>query len=150
MNKKLAEYLSRQRVAHKAEATALCAKADKESGGTLTAEQEAQFNALEADIAMIDAEIAAANKLAETPEETAARVRAEIADVTAACALAGKPEKAAEFIKAGTPLAQVVSTLQAERVEESAHEINSRNGSQGKSAGSDWDKVIAKVNSRIR
>lgn len=144
MNKKLAEYLARQRAAHKAEASALCEKADKESGGTLSAEQEARFNALEADIAMIDAEVAAAQKLAETPEEAAARVRAETADVMAACAMVGKPEKAAEFIKAGTPLAQVVSALQAERVAESPPDINSRSGGNTQASSLTWDEFRAK------
>jgi hypothetical protein len=96
MDKTLADFLTRQRAALKAEAMALTAAADKDTEGKLTTEQDDQ-------------------RTAETPEQIAERVRAEIADVTAACALAGKPARAAEFIKANTQLSEVVSTLQAER-----------------------------------
>lgn len=114
MNRILADFLQRQKSGLKAEATALLAAADKDNGGTLTAEQDARIKAIEADCTLIDGQIAAANAQAETPEAIAARVRAEIADVTAACAIAGKPARASAFIKDGTPLNQVVSTLHAE------------------------------------
>lgn len=115
MDKILADLLTRSRAALKAEATALTTAADKDTDGKLTAEQNTRFKAIEADIGAIDAQLATAQRTAETPDQIADRVRAEIGDVTAACALAGKPARAADFIKAKTPLAEVVSTLQAER-----------------------------------
>jgi hypothetical protein len=114
MNKTLADFLQRQKSGLKAEATALLSIADKDNGGTLTTEQDGRIKEIEADCALIDTQIAAANAHAETPEAIAARVRAEIANVTAACAIAGKPARASAFIEAGTPLNQVVSTLHAE------------------------------------
>lgn len=150
MDKKHAEFLTRQRAALKAEATAITEAADKDNGGVLSAEQEARFKAIEGDVAHIDAELAAGQRLAETPEQVEKRVRGEIADITAACALAGKPEKAAEFIKAETPLAEVVSKLQAEKAA-GGQELNPRSG--GKSGGSadaaSWDKIVARTNDRI-
>ncbi|RUW56521.1 hypothetical protein, partial [Mesorhizobium sp. M2A.F.Ca.ET.067.02.1.1] len=84
---KFADFLQRQRAALKAEATALTATADKETDGKLTAEQEIRFKAIEADIAAVDAQIAASQPApAETPEQIATRVRNEVAEVTAACA----------------------------------------------------------------
>ena len=91
MNKILADLLTRQRAALKAEATALTVAADKDNGSVLTADQETRFNAIEADVAAIDAELAAGQREAETPEAMDARLRAEIADITAACSLAGFP-----------------------------------------------------------
>lgn len=112
---KFADFLQRQRAALKAEATALTTAADKDNDGKLSAEQETRFNAIEADIATIDAQLAASQQpAAETPEQVAMRVRNEVADITAACAIAGKPARASAFIKDGTPLSQVVSTLHAE------------------------------------
>ncbi|RWC29835.1 MAG: hypothetical protein EOS70_23390 [Mesorhizobium sp.] len=153
MDKILADLLTRQRAALKAEATALSASADKDNAGVLTADQETRFKAIEADIGTIDAQIAAAQRTAETPEQIADRVRAEIADVTAACALAGQPARAAEFIKAKTPLAQVVSTLQAERA--TPENINPRNpGKSGKQADAaeieaGWEAAADKVNAQF-
>lgn len=149
---KHADFLTRQRAALKAEATAITEAADKDNAGELTAEQDTRFKAIEADIAHIDAELAASQKLAETPEQVATRVRGEIADVTAACTLAGKPEKAAEFIKAGTPLAEVVTKLQAERAS-GGQELNAHTGgkpnSSAEEAAAGWDKAVAKVNSQF-
>ncbi|TIN41385.1 MAG: hypothetical protein E5Y10_22860 [Mesorhizobium sp.] len=126
MNKTLADFLQRQKAGLKAEATALLAIADKDAAGVLTTEQDARVTAIEADCALIDTQIAAAQAEAETPEAMAARIRAEMADVTAACAIAGKPARASAFIAAGTPLNQVVSTLHAEAAA-SGEEINPRN-----------------------
>lgn len=152
MDKILADLLQRQKASLKAEATALIEAAEKDNGGTLTAEQDARVKAITTDVSTIDAQVAAAQTIAETPEAAAARVRQEVGDVTAACALAGKPEKAAEFIKAGTPLAQVVSTLQAERAA-SAETISTRNsgkpGSSKEAADAGWDAAAKKVNSQF-
>ncbi|MDG4903199.1 hypothetical protein P9279_22065 [Mesorhizobium sp. WSM4962] len=117
MDKVLADLLTRQRAALKAEALALTATADKDTDGKLTAEQETRFKVIEGDITAIDAQLATSQQqpAAETPEQIADRVRAEVADITAACALAGKPARAAEFIKAKAKLSDVVATLQAER-----------------------------------
>jgi hypothetical protein len=143
MEKILADFLQRQKSGLKAEATALLATADNDSGGTMTAEQDARFKAIEGDVAMIDAQLAAAQKTAETPEEIAIRVRGEIADVTAACTLAGKPEKAAEFIKAGTPLPQVISALQADRA--TSEDISTRNSGKSRAAGDlTWSEFRAR------
>lgn len=154
MNKVLADYLQRQKVGLKAEATALAAIADKDTAGVLTAEQDTRIKAIEADCALIDTQIAAANAEAETPEAMAARLRAEIADVTAACALAGKPARASAFITAGTPLKQVVSTLHAEAATAAGEDINQRN--PGKLGGgsladaatveANWKASVEKVN----
>lgn len=131
MDKLLAELLTRQRAAMKAEALALTATADKETDGKLTAEQETRFKAIEGDIAAIDAQLApAAQPAAETPAQIEDRVRAQIADVTAACALAGKPARAADFIKAKTPLSEVVATLQSERAKAEEPTVP-RNGGPG-------------------
>lgn len=124
---KLADILQRHRAALKAEATALAATADKETEGKLTAEQEVRFKAIEAEITEIDAQIAATQPKAETPEQIEDRVRAQFADITAACALAGKPARAADFIKAKTLLSEVVATLQTERVGAEEPTLN-RNG----------------------
>ncbi|RWC25898.1 hypothetical protein [Mesorhizobium sp.] len=154
MDKILADLLQRSRVALKAEATAITDNADKTNGGTLSAEQDARIKAITADVGVIDAQIAAANVVAETPEAAASRVRQEVADVTAACALAGKPEKAAEYIKAATPLAQVVAALQAERAS-GGTDLNARNS--GKPADkadaaaidASWTAVADKVNAQF-
>ncbi|RWQ35516.1 MAG: hypothetical protein EOS20_18600 [Mesorhizobium sp.] len=126
MNKTLADFLQRQKSGLKAEATALLAIADKDTAGVLTTEQDARVKAIEADCALIDAQIVTANAEAETPEAMAARLRAEMAEVTAACAIAGKPARASAFITAGTPLNQVVSTLHAEAAA-AGNEINTHN-----------------------
>ncbi|RWQ12349.1 hypothetical protein [Mesorhizobium sp.] len=154
MDKILADLLQRQKAGLKAEATALIEAADKDNGGTLTAEQDARVKAITGDIATIDAQVAAAQVVAETPEAAVARVRQEVADVTAACALAGKPEKAADFIKAATPLPQVVASLQAERAA-GVTEVNPRN--PGKQGGKEdaaaieagWNAAADKVNAQF-
>ncbi|TIX64127.1 MAG: hypothetical protein E5V25_19340 [Mesorhizobium sp.] len=143
MEKVLADLLTRSRAALKAEATALSASADKDNAGVLTAEQDARFKVIEADIRTIDAQMAAAQVTAETPEQIADRVRAEIADVTAACDLAGKPERAAAFIAARTPQKEVVSTLMAERVAGSS-DINPRNPGTTESKPLSWAEFRAK------
>jgi hypothetical protein len=134
MEKTFADFLTRQRAALKAEATALTTTADKDTDGKLTAEQDVRFKAIEADIASIDAQLATAQRTAETPEQVADRVRAEIADVSAVCALAGKPARAADFIKAATPLAEVVSTLQAERAKVEEPTLSRNGGKPGADA----------------
>jgi alkanesulfonate monooxygenase SsuD/methylene tetrahydromethanopterin reductase-like flavin-dependent oxidoreductase (luciferase family) len=155
MNKILADLLTRQRAALKAEATALAIAADKDNGSVLTKEQETRFNTIEGDVATIDAELAAATAVAETPEAVADRVRAETADIIAACALAGQPAKAADFIKAKTSLADAVKALQAEKVKASGAELNARNsgplpGPGDTDAPKAWDKAVARVNSRVK
>lgn len=66
----------------------------------------------------IAADAAAQGK--ETVEQITARIRSEeqkrLADITATCALAGHPTKAAEFIASGKTLSEVVAALQDERV----------------------------------
>ncbi|RWB85930.1 MAG: hypothetical protein EOQ52_20485 [Mesorhizobium sp.] len=153
MDKVLADLLTRQRAALKAEALALTATADKETEGKLTAEQDVRFKAIEGDIATIDAQIAASQTSAETPEQISARLRNEMAEVTAACALAGQPERATEFIKAGTKLSDVVSTLQASRVK--GDDLNNRSpGKTGKQADAaeieaGWSSAVDKVHSQF-
>lgn len=150
---KFADFLQRQRAALKAEAMALTATADAETEGKLTAEQDARFKVIESDIAAIDAQIAASQKTAETPEQITTRVRNDMAEITAACVLAGEPERATEFIKAGTSLADTVKTLQASRVK--GDELTSRHGNRtGKQADAaevkaGWDKAIGGINSRL-
>jgi ATP-dependent Clp protease, protease subunit len=85
-------------------------------------------------------------------EKAAADATKRAQDITAACQLAGKPEKATAFIgDASKSLADVVTALQAERAK--AEEINPHNGNGGHAhdpqASASWDKHIEKVNKRV-
>lgn len=103
----------------------------------------------------------------ETPEQMTARIRSEEqkrhADITAACALAGKPEKAAAFVAEGKSLSDVVAELQTERAksegsggnragEISARQINMDRTAQKSSVVTDikasWDKQTTRLNKR--
>lgn len=96
-----------------------------------------------------------------TPADPA-KLRAEGADqarnlaleIASACALAGKPEKTAEFLKSGKPLAQVMSELQAMRADTSRRGNPSPEGGRTEPdphhsparGDTSWDKIVAKQN----
>lgn len=107
----------------------------------------------------------------ETTEQITARVRQEeqkrMADITAACSLAGQPNKAAQFISDNKSLAEVVTTLQADRVkgtggtsqtqqqtaqtqELNAHRTNAGGGSpQDLDTKAAWGRATKKINAKI-
>lgn len=78
--------------------------------------------------------------------------RARAADISAACKLAGKPEKATAFIQSGTALSEVLASLGAERT--GGENTNPRRGADpstpGASPSVSMAKAIEKVNARDR
>lgn len=97
---------------------------------------------------------AVAKATADAKAEADARVEAERkrgADITAACKLAGMPDKATAFISEGKSLSDVVAALQAERAK--SDEISARNGTGAKPRDPDvtasWDRQVEKVNKRF-
>lgn len=77
-----------------------------------------------------------------------ASIRKEMADIAAACAIAGKGAKAPEFIAAGKSLSEVLASLAAERPAEP--EISARHSSANADRPASWDKAIAKTNARVK
>lgn len=61
-----------------------------------------------------------------TASEVEAHVRKEVSDIIAACNLAGKPDKASEFIANGKSLSDVVAALQTERATATTPEVSPR------------------------
>jgi ATP-dependent Clp endopeptidase proteolytic subunit ClpP len=104
--------------------------------------------------AKIDAEAAEAAKKAgtETPEQIAARVAAEVtkrnADIAAACAIAGKADKAVAFIAEGKSLSEVLAALKPAATEQTGDELNARNLA-AKDVVASWDKQVEKMNARV-
>lgn len=106
------------------------------------------------------ADKAAADKAAEakTATENAAAAadaatkaeRQRAADITAACQLAGKPDKAAAFISEGKSLSDVVAVLQSERAKAPAggSEVSARHAN-AEAASASWDKHVERVNARV-
>lgn len=142
---------------------------DSEFQAKVTAEVERQLKARD-DAAKEAAEKEAAEKTktasnatAETPEAMATRIRAEeqkrMADITAACNLAGQPAKAATFIAEGKSLSEVVAALQAGRASgqkpQASSELSNhstggaKDGENGQDAKATWDKITSKINKRI-
>lgn len=123
-------------------AAAAKAAADKEAADKAAAEAKAKAEA--------DAKAKADAEAAATPDPVAAE-RKRAADITAACQLAGKPEKASAFIAEGKSLSDVVAALQAERPR--TPEVSASNGNGAGKPSADtaaaWDKAVAKVNARI-
>lgn len=77
-----------------------------------------------------------------------AKVRKEMGDIAAACAIAGKAGKAADFIAAGKSLSEVLAALAAERP--AAAEINARHSTANADKPASWDKAVARTNSRVK
>lgn len=94
---------------------------------------------------------------AETPDQIVARVQKteqqRCSDITAACAMAGKPSKAAKFITDNKSVTDVLAALQADK--SAPENISARGGSQSGTGHADkdvtasWDKQAAKYNKRI-
>jgi hypothetical protein len=124
---------------------------------TLTADQEARLGAVKTELEGIEAERCTVEDAMSTAEQVAQAVAAGVtgankraADITAACDLAGKPNRAHAYITSGKTAEAVVTELKAEAAEPS-DDVNARSG---KSAGKPdtkaaWDKVVGKVNARI-
>jgi len=82
----------------------------------------------------------------QTPEQHAAAARAYAAEVAELCNLAGMPGKAAEFIAANKPAAEVRSLLQAAKAASAAGtDIHTANAGQSKPAASNWGEVVASL-----
>lgn len=83
------------------------------------------------------------------PVDIAAKAAAtRESEITAACSIAGKPDKAAAFVASDKSLAEVVHALQAAR--SPSVEINTRHSTaNADKAGGGWDKAIARVNKRF-
>lgn len=113
----------------------------------LTAEAEADKAKAEEDAAK-----AKASAGPESAEDAAKRVVAEerkrASDITAACALAKKPSKAAAFIADGKTLAEVVAALGSDTSAEDEPETNARHNAGTQPATSSWDKATASTNRR--
>lgn len=146
----------------------LAAKISAAVDAAFTAREKAAKDV--ADKAKTDAEAATALKGGtETPEQMTARIRTEeqkrFTDITAACTLVGKPEKAAVFLAENKSLSEVVDALQKERAEGTGggnrpNEISARKGGGGQdrtqangSAVGDikasWDRQTSRINKRI-
>lgn len=85
---------------------------------------------------------------AETAQQMEARLRSEIAkratDITAACTLVGKPEKAAAFIADSTKtVSDVIAALQTEQVAAAANGNGGGKGKKPNATGS--DEVVARA-----
>ncbi len=81
-------------------------------------------------------------------EAITASVRKEMGDIAAACKIAKKADRAAEFIAAGSTLSEVRATLLAEvAVEE---EISARHSAAKPDKPASWAKAVGKVNARIK
>lgn len=164
MAHKLADLRAKQD-ALKAEANGLLDRAEKESEGQPTAEQEARLKAIKGELAAIDKEMDA--EIGKLPAEAidtkdaenvgaaaeADAVKAErqrAADILAACTLAGKADKAAAFIASDKSATQVVRELVTDRANASSEAISTANAGGNQPADKDpWAKAIAKTNSRV-
>lgn len=71
--------------------------------------------------------------------------RKRAADIVAACQIAGKPEKAVEFVGSEKSLSEVVAALKAEH--KPADEMTARHSEQPEAKASDmWAEAAAKTN----
>jgi len=158
MAQKLSDLRAKQK-ALKAEADGLFATAETEAGGELTSAQEQRLTAIKGELVTLDTEIDAAIAVIEptaaaplAPSGSAGDVDAETkraADVVAACKLAGQSDKAASFITDKKSLSEVVTLLQAGRLDGSKEEIHSGNPGKDRHKGvANWDKAVARVNKR--
>lgn len=96
------------------------------------------------------------SRFQNVPDALASFVPADIAaqaaakresEITAACSIAGKPDKAAEFVASTKTLSEVVAALRAERP--ATEEINARHSTANADKAGSWDKVIARVNKQF-
>lgn len=114
-------------------------------------EQEKAAAADEAETT-VEAKVETKAEATETAEQIAARVTADVtkrnADIAAACAIAGKPDKATAFITEGKSLSDVLAALKADKPVEA--EVTARNTAAMKDISASWDKQVEKVNARIR
>lgn len=82
------------------------------------------------------------------PVDIAAQAAAKReSDITAACSIARKPDKAAQFIASDKSLSDVVAALRAERP--TTEEISTRHSTANADKAGGWEKVIARVNKRV-
>ncbi len=81
-------------------------------------------------------------------ETIAVSVRKELGEIAAACAIAGKPGKASEFIAAGKSLSEVLAALAAERT--ATDELNTHHSTANADKPASWAKAVEKVNARIK
>lgn len=80
-------------------------------------------------------------------------LRAEVSQIADACALAGVPEKAAEYIAAKKSLAQVMADLKkvvADKMDKSRTNANNGGSSRSSTSGLDASAIYAKWNSPKR
>lgn len=77
-----------------------------------------------------------------------ASIRKEMADIAAACTIAGKASMAPEFIAAGKSLSDVLATLATDRPV--AAEISTHHSTANADKPASWDKAVAKANARIK
>lgn len=135
----------------------------------VTAEVERQLKARDdavAEAAKKAAEEAAKPKTAsaETPEDMEKRIRAaeqkRMADITAACNLAGQSGKAATFIAEGKSLSDVVAALQEgrtapQKTANNGKELNNHSSSQQEGGTGEvdakkaWGKITTRLNKRV-
>lgn len=80
--------------------------------------------------------------------------RKRAADITAACALAKAPDKAAAFIAEGKSLSEIVNVLQNARADASDSQQTNARHAQAEAANdaapAAWDKQIERVNARFK
>ncbi|WP_018516474.1 hypothetical protein [Rhizobium leguminosarum] len=160
MAHKLAELRAKHKT-FKDEADGIFAAAESQTDGELTNVQEQRLASIKGEILKldgeIDAEIAAlspgGNQTAtaptdtRTPAEAEAAERKRSADIMAACAMAGKIDKASGFITSGKSLSEVVGVLQSERANDSdKNQTNAGNPTRHGKAEASWDKAVAKHN----
>lgn len=98
---------------------------------------------------------------AETPAQMQERVRNEekqrCADISAACTMAGRPSKTADFIARGNSVTEVLAALQADKSPVEGKQINGRGGQGAGSGGgvdmtavaTSWNKSGEKYNQRF-
>lgn len=143
--------LTQRRQALVAEGRGIAKKdAPAEGDAARIAAIEAELEQIEADRSALFEQISAA--AAGEPGRIAAAVdteRKRVADIAAACDLAGRPAAAHGFIKDGKSVEDAVAALKAER-QAGNDELNPRRstGAGAPDSKAAWDKAIGKVNAR--
>lgn len=99
-----------------------------------------------------DARVTGAAPVGETPEAMATRLRAEAAEITDLCAIAGKPKAAAGFIRAGKTPGQVRAELVNRDAGASARQpvvpvdTQAMTQESENAVAASWDTISAKAN----